>query len=1271
MSSSLWADEVTFNFTSSGGIDPIFIKATSGASTTWDQNPFTFTFTSAGASQNVEVDSDRGLKLQSNASFSISTSTAFISSIVLTYSDNHFANSSISGGTNDETTHTQTISGSFQNITFTNNTSNNNYIKEIKITYALIEENPVYSGAHEWNFTANRTAASTLTAKNKWVQRGTDGEGNVLLNYNKAVSNEPLYISDTQLLPETKGLTFSSNSVGDIYTNIRYDLSLTNGASVTIPNLKKGQVVTLAAFLWDSEVVSLTNATVKGTTDTSISVTDGNEMTKELTVTADGAVTLKTSNNSEVLNIRYIKTNAGPLTRFSSMGGQPYVHQAGGAAFRHTIIVEPHDALPKDQSSNKLKESITVTSSNDDAFNVNNITLSYDQSKGRLLIDGIQPGATNGTYATLSINYHGSPYDAQTITTREFYIRKAASVTFPQSSKTIRYDDRPEQGQSVTVQTAERIVGDGTIKYKSSSNIVEVDEATGAITAINGTGAVVITAYTEQTDEYAYAEASYTLNVTAEGDVAFYFLRDETKVNIGKSAYLELAMPGVKEDKINELYFIIKDPDGVDHKVYAYGGVTPEDEFSGSVTTEVEKNGDGQIISARIKILADDNVLAVGKSLIVTAYLDYKYTPAGTQDEVRAEASSVTKLTFTGADVRNWEMSDLDAYVYVGDVIGVRGITGNPNANEGVEYALAKNKSGQYLKDGEGESKTVYRPKSNTLTYGIYNQSGSQIVTEYATLFHCEFIEKFNRDTLLIYAKKKGDVRIQATDVTTGKSMHYVLHIRNRNEEGEIKEQSSEAIAHFPYTWDFTQPVGNDTKERVSKDDAYWSHYSHSNNGSTEVLPEGVYCTNMGYARKDVLSNGRGWLEPKNFTAFGALLSEFKGLQIRLGTDDVSSTYGRVNIHTKTEVGESIFEIEGDQYLFLPELGKDSKSVNGDYMIWIEAKGKNGSLTLCQVSDYTATSYTALSEEKPLSAEATQVGFLVPAGTQNICIKVENCYINWIAATTEKRTINVAHGVEGEDAQNADMHLATYSYYTTNGNADYHFDFDLTKVDQTQGVDAWIVKGFNAGENKPSVVLQQVENEIPAETGMILRKKNPGTETYNDVYMIVKAHNVPYTDTREVSNLLIPTGMEGFTIYPESTGDGKTEGEESITYILSSQYYWGRDADKDKYNDKEGYGFFKLGSSIPIPGQMAYLSVPKDMFDNVNLGGDVNTNGSGEVKLYLVFGDEDEWTSIEDVRTNSKADGGDEGYYTLQGTRVAQPTKGGIYIHQGKKIFVK
>ena len=89
-----------------------------------------------------------------------------------------------------------------------------------------------------------------------------------------------------------------------------------------------------------------------------------------------------------------------------------------------------------------------------------------------------------------------------------------------------------------------------------------------------------------------------------------------------------------------------------------------------------------------------------------------------------------------------------------------------------------------------------------------------------------------------------------------------------------------------------------------------------------------------------------------------------------------------------------------------------------------------------------------------------------------------------------------------------------------------------------------------------------------------------------------------------------------------------------------------------KYNLILVDGEFVKANDGTLAGGLAYLPVA---LDNAN------------AKLALTFGDE--VTGIENVE-NEALNAADDAWYTPQGVRVAQPTKG-VYIHNGKKVMVK
>ncbi len=1246
---SAWADEVTFNFTSTGGIDPNLVKATNGHITTWTQSPFTFKFISAGSNNDVSSDADRGLKLQINASFSISTSDVVISSINLTYNDARYTATATSEEniTTNLSGTTQTVSGSFQSVAFKNNTSNNIYISEITITYETIEEN-TYTSPKTWTFNSSRTAAATLTANSYWSQDdGTLLDPSGLYIYQLTTSNEPLYISATALLPETKGLVFTSNSVGDIFTDNTTDLTLRNGASVTIPNAKAGQTIEFRAYFWNDEVVRLTNATVKGTSNTSISVTAGtNEVTNQLTVTADGPVTLKTENNNDRLNLRYITIYGGNLTRFSSMGGQKYTY-APGATFSHTIIVDPKDAL----TSSNVSQLIEVTSTNSSAVSTSGATLSYNESNGRLTVSGLQAAEIGD--AQLVFNYKGGAYTAKEYTTQTFQVRNTTTLSFSQSTKKVEYN--PDNTSTlVTGLVATLNPADGRpITYTSSNNDVIAMAPNSADFYVKGTGTVTITASVPATDTYSAATATYTINVTAHGNITFKFLKDVTYLSLGKTVYLDLSQSGLKLSDVQALYLTVTDPQGnvayiekIDNDDYVDNTGTYSQLYKDNILLDYDTN-EGVLTRVYVKVIESGG--SPGQELKIDATIIYNYTE--NSETKLGTASTSTRVILTDANSRNFSFTKNEGVAFVGDVIGIPGITGNSQANEsGTSYTYTSNWN---FNDSHTTTK-VYRKATNTPIYSVSSDSKAKIIsTNY---------DKFSslRDTLLVYAAAEGDVTITATDPSNNALYDtYTLHIYPRtNVHGvDIVQTSKDAISKFPYTWDFSQGFDEETKNAIRNDENYWTHFDHSKANTYDLLPEGDYTVNFGYDKKDFSTTGN--MPARNFTAGDELLTPFKGITAILGSSNPSSIFGRMVVHTNAQVGEPGFSVSGGHHFYLTELADANKVVGKPYVIYVKARGHSESHYLKIGNATHDVSNTPAVYAFPMGENATTVD-----------LEIENCDIYWIAASTEARTIGTASGTNGTLAS---QHLATYSY-------DSAFDFDLAKVYEAEKVDAWVVEAYGHSGSVFTAALSKVELEMPANTGVILRQTDNTTNSSTSAYMIAKAKNTAtYTPAEPVStNHLIGTGMNSVTLWAEAGNPQGTEsGDQFLTYIMSSQYFWGRDNDKgdnDKYNNYAGYGFFKIGDrSLAAPAQMAYLVVNKNEFDDVLLGGGANPSDGGGVKMLLMFGDEDEWTnSIEDIRTNGKAESNnDEYYYTLQGNRIAQPTKSGVYIHQGKKIYVK
>lgn len=118
--------------------------------------------------------------------------------------------------------------------------------------------------------------------------------------------------------------------------------------------------------------------------------------------------------------------------------------------------------------------------------------------------------------------------------------------------------------------------------------------------------------------------------------------------------------------------------------------------------------------------------------------------------------------------------------------------------------------------------------------------------------------------------------------------------------------------------------------------------------------------------------------------------------------------------------------------------------------------------------------------------------------------------------------------------------------------------------------------------------------------------------------------------------------------------------------------WWGKDWGTDCRNLK-GWGFFRAKTGNYAVNNKAYLHFPATMASataGASTTSEVSTNAPA--LGIVIINDDDTTTKIDNVvisQDNLKLVS--DCYYTLSGQRVMTPVKGGIYIHNGKKVIVK
>lgn len=192
----------------------------------------------------------------------------------------------------------------------------------------------------------------------------------------------------------------------------------------------------------------------------------------------------------------------------------------------------------------------------------------------------------------------------------------------------------------------------------------------------------------------------------------------------------------------------------------------------------------------------------------------------------------------------------------------------------------------------------------------------------------------------------------------------------------------------------------------------------------------------------------------------------------------------------------------------------------------------------------------------------------------------------------------------------------------------------------------------------------------------ILRKRTDDEDTAVDAtqYVNVWTNASEYTD-QPWNNFLAPS-----VVANNNLGNIEKEGE-TVTYRYyglgnyhNTNYY------KEHKVGDDYIGFFRLTPKGRCGANKAYLRMPASeeveggkfgFIDyNSQFIGPKDENDASLAKMMIVFDDEEmggvtEIKNVETVKTHH-----DNAYYTLQGIKVLNPTKG-IYIHNGKKIVIK
>lgn len=209
---------------------------------------------------------------------------------------------------------------------------------------------------------------------------------------------------------------------------------------------------------------------------------------------------------------------------------------------------------------------------------------------------------------------------------------------------------------------------------------------------------------------------------------------------------------------------------------------------------------------------------------------------------------------------------------------------------------------------------------------------------------------------------------------------------------------------------------------------------------------------------------------------------------------------------------------------------------------------------------------------------------------------------------------------------------------------------------------------------------REVKGYIPDHTGLIMVGITESSVLYYFQKYTGNVVQYPFTEdvqgNAENSNLLVPSNDNTLTIGPTDMSGGK------IIYRNFGFKVYDLGSRSEVTRSTKTGKFLRAMPGTNITPNHSYLKLYKDFYHWKNEKGGVSNYdaaiyeeaiNNSKISFVYSLDDDDEFGNISTVirKAIEEADMENGEFYTLQGLKVSKPTSKGVYIHNGKKVFVK
>lgn len=940
------------------------------------------------------------------------------------------------------------------------------------------------------------------------------------------------------------------------------------------------------------------------------------------------------------------------------------------------------DDYRNDVTSTYGGTSITYTSSNTNVATVNATTGEITmKNSGTTIITATAPA--NDIYESATASY------TLTVTGSQNHVLTwdTGRYTSPEGGVTERYGNTYWNRATCSTGTVKYSIDDPSIATISVENDSQDGKQSLKIVP-KSIGSTIVRAYVESSGDYNGAELTFTLTVN-KGVLSFQF--DPTSGTVKKGLKIAPRLIWPSDIKLSDILSIsaVSDDSNV--------ATIPADLNTVDYETR-QINPDGTIIKRVFPVITASSS-NTGTAKITVTFESNLY------ETVSAEYTLTVENT--GESLGSWTSDVREYTLYTDDFMKMPAVTssgfsGNFNysvgsINESSQNYLYDIKSGvktfnnKDWKRGEGVPDFIIENNANSTTgeaYIFWIKGGSEDEAE-----------------LFIYAKQAGDVILKARDSQTEQYLpNITIHIKEKSEYSTYTTNKAKDGAtgakyvqvgdvapsvvttwtngkKFPFTWDFTNI------ESISDlTNCYWI----KKDATTYSLG---FPTTFNYDYADIdnnnntFTNNEVWYKPIHLT-------EMEGMTIWIGnnaTGNWKDKNDKVRIQTKSSNDPCLYMNGGNFKLTIPN--NPSEGQPDHYKVFVKVAGNGGNKPRVIIN---VNGTNKLDDERDGKVMDTQVVSADVNSGEPVILTFNNVKVYWIAFSTEAKNIP-------RPTTNDVLTYAAASY-------SYNADLDISKsLDANDGVTAYYASGFtktdkgisagsdSSGEDEGdyAVKMSPLNGAVPANTGILLKKASP-----DNCYMIVNAKNM------ESEQYSTPDALS--TNYLKGTGSGVsvsrtiTIGDDTYSnFAISHAYKYYKDI-TDPSTVQGGYRFDRDWSFYPIMGnaniaaQKAYLQIPGNLYVNKNGeivdlpassraswraadDDDAPVAPASKAALSIVFEDElplspenPDVTGVFDIERHADDNIINNGvWYNMEGMRISTPTKPGLYIRNGKKVFIK